>query len=70
MITDIAQLDPNGTYTYADYLEWQFEESVELIRGKLYQMSPVPKRAHHRTVSHLLIDIGTFFGQKGCGVKA
>ena len=40
MITDISQLDPNGTYTYADYLKWRFEQSVELIRGRLYDMSP------------------------------
>jgi len=33
MITDISQLDPNGTYTYADYRKWQFEEWVELLEG-------------------------------------
>lgn len=27
-ITDINQLDMNGTYTYADYLLWEFEERV------------------------------------------
>jgi Uma2 family endonuclease len=62
MITDISQLDPNGTYTYADYLKWQFEESVELIKGKLYRMSPTPKRAHQLAVSHLLVDISLYFG--------
>lgn len=66
MITDISQLDPNGTYTYADYLKWRFDESVELIRGKLYRMSPAPRRAHQRAVSHLLVDISVFLGQKGC----
>ena len=30
MITDINQLDPNGTYSYADYLTWQFDGFVEL----------------------------------------
>ena len=29
-ITSISQLDPNGTYSYADYLTWQFTELVEL----------------------------------------
>jgi hypothetical protein len=28
-ITSLDQLDPNGTYTYADYLLWQFTERVE-----------------------------------------
>jgi len=29
-ITQFSQLDPNGTYTYADYLTWKFEGFVEL----------------------------------------
>jgi hypothetical protein len=33
MITDIHSLDPNGTYTYADYLKWRFDEQVEIIKG-------------------------------------
>ncbi len=41
MITDISQLDSNGTYTYADYLKWQFDESVEFIKGKLYRLHTV-----------------------------
>ncbi|HMQ50323.1 MAG TPA: Uma2 family endonuclease [Saprospiraceae bacterium] len=44
-ITSLDQLDPNGTYTYADYLLWQFEERVELLRGKIRQMS-APSRRH------------------------
>ena len=68
MITDISQLDPNGTYTYADYLKWQFNESVELIKGKLYRMSPAPKRVHQLAVSHLLVDISLYFGSRACEV--
>jgi hypothetical protein len=34
MITDINQLDLNKTYSYADYLTWQFQEKLELIKGK------------------------------------
>lgn len=34
-ITDMSQLDPNGTYSYADYLTWRFEERVEPIWGKM-----------------------------------
>ena len=68
MITDISQLDPNGIYTYADYLHWRFGESVELIKGKLYQMSPAPKRSHQLAVSHLIVDISTYLGNKVCDV--
>lgn len=68
MITDISQLDPNGTYTYADYLKWQFNESVELIKGKLHRISPAPKRAHQLAVSHLLAGISVYFGEKSCDI--
>ena len=43
-ITQLSQLDPNGTYSYADYLTWRLEESVELIKGKIMAMSPAPSR--------------------------
>lgn len=35
-ITELSQLDLNATYSYADYLTWQLEETVELIKGKTY----------------------------------
>lgn len=68
MITDISQLDPNGTYTYADYLRWQFEQSVELIRGKLYDMSPAPRAGHQRVAMRFLRDVLNYFGERTCEV--
>ena len=47
VITSLDQLDPDGTYTYADYLLWQFQERVELLRGKIRQMS-APSVKHQR----------------------
>ncbi|NJL45549.1 MAG: Uma2 family endonuclease, partial [Leptolyngbyaceae cyanobacterium SM2_3_12] len=41
-LTNINDLDLNGTYTYADYLTWRFEQSVELIKGKIFPMTPAP----------------------------
>lgn len=55
-ITDLSQLDPNGTYTYADYLLWKFEERVELLRGKIARLA-APSRAH-QAVS---INLATLF---------
>ncbi len=48
LITDLSQLDPNGIYTYADYLRWQFEERIELIKGKIFKMSPAPSAKHQQ----------------------
>jgi Uma2 family endonuclease len=46
IITNIKQLDLKGTYSYADYLLWQFSERVELIKGKIFKMSPAPSSSH------------------------
>ena len=45
-ITDINQLDMEATYTVADYLSWQFDELVQLIKGKVVRMSPAPRLTH------------------------
>ena len=74
MITDISQLDSNGTnstngtHTYADYTHLRLEESIELIKGKLYRMAPAPKRAHQAAISHLLVDISLYLGDKLCEI--
>jgi len=47
-ISDINQLDLNGLYSYADYLLWQFKERVELIKGKIFKMSPAPTEQHQK----------------------
>ena len=46
IITKFSQLDLKGTYSYADYLLWQFSERVELIKGKIFKMSPAPSSSH------------------------
>lgn len=53
MITDISQLDPKGTYTYADYLTWRFEESLELIKGRINQMPSAHSTRHQRTAMRI-----------------
>ncbi|TRX38093.1 Uma2 family endonuclease [Flavobacterium sp. ZT3R18] len=48
MITDINLLDLEKRYSYADYLTWQFQEKLELIKGKIFKMSPAPSTTHQR----------------------
>ena len=52
MITSLDQLDLNAKYSYADYLKWQFEERVELIRGKVFDL-PTPWTMHQRVSMNL-----------------
>ncbi|HRF40532.1 MAG TPA: Uma2 family endonuclease [Saprospiraceae bacterium] len=51
-ITSLDQLNPDGTYTYADYLLWKFEERVELLRGKIRKIDS-PSRKHQEVVTGL-----------------
>lgn len=67
-VTDINELDPNGTYTYADYLTWRFDEYVELFRGKLRRMSPAPKRLHQRIAGRIFSELKNFLRRKPCDV--
>ncbi|MCE6989358.1 Uma2 family endonuclease [Dyadobacter sp. CY323] len=67
-ITDINQLDLNGTYTYADYMLWQFEERLELIKGKIFKMSPAPSRRHQTILADLHLEVGNFFKGQYCNV--
>jgi Uma2 family endonuclease len=57
-IADFSQLDLSRSYSYADYLSWQFPEMVELIRGKVVQMSPAPGSLHQTISANLSILFG------------
>jgi Uma2 family endonuclease len=59
MITSLDQLDFDKTYSYADYLTWQFDDFVELIKGKIMPMS-APSRVHQKAVSKLDRRIGNY----------
>lgn len=66
MITDVSQLDPNKTYSYADYLTWRFDTMVELIKGKLFIQSPAPAERHQMIASNLFRDISNHFRKHSC----
>ena len=68
MITNIDQLDLNKTYTYADYLTWQFDEMVELIKGKVQRMSPAPLRRHQFVSNRLSYLITSYFETHPCNI--
>ena len=70
MITSLDQLDPSGVYTYADYLRWRLEERIELIRGKILQMSPAPSRRHQEISMNLTQVILPAFKNRPCKLFA
>ena len=45
-ITKFSDLDLTKQYTFSDYMLWQFNDRVELLRGFINKMSPAPNRRH------------------------
>ena len=68
MITKFEDLDLSKKYTYADYLTWQFQERVELLRGRIFKMSPSPNTKHQRISREIFLEIGFFLRKKSCEV--
>ncbi|MEQ1529027.1 MAG: Uma2 family endonuclease [Methylococcales bacterium] len=65
-ITQLSQLDLNKTYSYADYVTWQINETIELIKGKIMLMSPAPNVKHQSISSNLHGICYPFFRHKKC----
>ena len=63
-----SDLDLTKTYTYADYLKWTFDERLELIKGKIFTMSPAPGSMHQRLSQRISLRIGNYLIGKPCEV--
>ena len=67
-ITDLSQLDPNGSYSYADYLTWRFTEYVELIKGRIMRKMSAPTSAHQVAATNFTGVIWSHLKGKPCQV--
>lgn len=65
-ITSLSQLDLNGSYSYSDYLCWKIKERIELIKGKIMEMSPAPARFHQRISMKLISKFLGVFDNHQC----
>jgi Uma2 family endonuclease len=63
-----SDLDVNKTYTYADYLKWTFDERLELIKGKIFKMSPAPGSIHQRLAHRISLKLGNYLIGKSCEI--
>ncbi|NHE56947.1 Uma2 family endonuclease [Cyclobacterium plantarum] len=57
-----------GRYSYADYLSWQLDEMVELIRGKVFRQAAAPRRIHQGLTVALVTRIHGFLKGGSCKV--
>lgn len=53
-------------FTYADYLTWNFKERIELIRGKIFKMSPSPTTTHQQISINITTTFSNFLNGKFC----
>ena len=67
-LMNVKEPDPSGTYTYADYLTWEWEQMAELIQGKIFKMSPAPGSAHQSISGNFHVPIWNYFHGKKCHV--
>lgn len=59
-----------GKYTYADYLTWQMDEMVELIKGRIFKQGAAPKRIHQEVSGKIFNKLYNFLEKRTCKVYA
>ena len=64
----VSEPDFSKTYSYADYLLWTVAERFEIIKGKVFTMSPAPNTAHQRIVGALYFQVAQYLKGKTCEV--
>lgn len=60
-------IDLSSTYSYANYLNWFFDDRVELIKGRVFKMSG-PARMHQQVSIHISSMFFNFLLGKPCKV--
>ena len=64
-VNHFNEIDLSGTYSYASYLRWKFEERVELIKGKVFQMG-APLVDHQRITGLIYAELYGFLKERRC----
>ena len=65
-----SDLDLSKTYSYADYLQWTFEDRLELIKGKILKMTPAPDLYHQDISGVVFTEIYYYLKGKSCKTYA
>ena len=67
-LSEIKVEEPESSvgFTYADYLTWNFKERIELIRGKIFKMSPAPTVTHQKILANIAYEFLNFLNGKSC----
>ena len=69
-IKTLNEVDFSATYSYADYMRFEFEERLELIKGYIFKMSPAPSRIHQKISGRIYVPIYNALNGHKCEVYA
>ena len=64
----LNEVDFSAAYSYADYMRFEFEERLEIIKGHLFKMSPAPSRIHQGISANIFVPIYNILKGKPCRV--
>ncbi len=63
-ITSLSQLDFGQAYTYADYLNWQFPDYVEMIAGQVLTPMPGHSPRHQQCLMNLMMVVHPYLKKR------
>lgn len=64
----LNEVDFSATYSYADYMRFEFEERLELIKGYIFKMRPAPSRIHQKISGRIYVPIYNALNGHKCEV--
>ncbi|MCD0489262.1 Uma2 family endonuclease [Pedobacter sp. MC2016-14] len=66
-VHQLSDIDLTGFYSYSNYLRWEIDERLELIRGRIYQMT-APSSTHQVIAGTLFAELYFYLKKKSCQV--
>ncbi|ADY50994.1 protein of unknown function DUF820 [Pseudopedobacter saltans DSM 12145] len=69
-VEKLEDLDLSLTYNYSNYLNWFFSDRVELLKGKIFKMSPAPSRYHQQVSGKVFVALAVYLKNKSCKIYA
>ncbi|MGN8059942.1 Uma2 family endonuclease [Pedobacter sp. 22163] len=67
-IKTFNEVDFSATYSYADYMRFEFEERLEIIKGYILKMGPAPSRIHQKISGRISNPLYNALNGKKCEV--
>lgn len=67
-IYSLEDINLSLTYSYANYLNWLFDDRVELIKGKVFKTSPAPSPLHQEVSANISSVIHNYLKGNRCKI--